>query len=344
LVAEGNVIHMVYLENISGRFQVMYRACENLEWSEALPLTNASTGDRMVPTIAIGPDGSLHVAWGDTREDSLNVNMKIYYRRRTGGIWFDEEFITDIANAGKRPSMAVDESGCVHIAWIDARGGTFEQIYYRRSGPSGWEPEIALTNGQVTHYHPSIALAGGDVCLAYWQNEADDMNSEIFFRRCVAGVWTPDFQISNSDGKSELPCLIAESNGNLHLAWVDSRDGNQEIYYREYIDPANGTGDKDDGGTPEITVELAMTSSPNPFRGSTSIELSVPEGCQARIAIYDAAGRRVRELFSKTLCRGSHSFVWDGADDAGRTVAAGIYFAAGSAGKARTEKKIVFLK
>jgi hypothetical protein len=343
IVADGNTIHMVYLENVSGHLQVMYRTYENSKWSSAIPLTNASTGDRQVPTIAIGPDGSLHVAWGDPRQDAVGANEKIYYRKKSGAFWLGEEVLTDPANIAMRPNIAVDDSGFVHIAWIDARE-PYEQIYYRRCGPSGWESEIALTRGSVTHYHPSIAAAGGEVFLAYWQNLEGETNSEVYFRRCVAGSWTSPTRISNAAGKSELPCLIAEPNRNLHLAWVDSRDGNEEIYYREYIDPQNGTGGGDDARPPWIPVPLAISSRPNPFSASTDIELSVPQTCLASVSIYDVNGRCVRKLFSRTIPRGAYAATWDGRDDAGRAVAPGVYFVLGRAAKQSIERKIILLK
>lgn len=43
-------------------------------------------------------------------------------------------------------------------------------------------------------------------------------------------------------------------------------------------------------------------------------------------SVYDVAGRAVRRLFGdRPLDSGRHALVWDGRDDAGRQVAAGIY-------------------
>ncbi|MCX5752329.1 MAG: hypothetical protein NTW97_01650, partial [Candidatus Krumholzibacteria bacterium] len=298
-------------------------------------------GNRMVPSIDIGPDGSLHVAWWDTRQDTLIG--KIYHRERSGGVWLDEEPLTDPANNAMRPSIAVDDSGFVHVAWIDKRG-SFEQIYYRRRGPGGWESEIALTSDAVTHYHPSIDAAGAEAVLAYWQIVDGGANSEIFFRRRIAGAWTGPVRITNAAGNSELPCLIAGPNRNLHLAWVDSRDGNQEIYYREYIDPANGTGGEDADPIRAPSIGFLITSSPNPFSSSTNVELSVPEACAASIRIYDVAGRCVRNLLSGPVSRGTRAVAWDGTDGAGRTLAPGVYFALARAGKLRIERKLLLIK
>jgi hypothetical protein len=341
LVAEADTIHMVYMEqDASGNLQIMYRAFKNNKWTAAVPLTDVASGNRMVPTMGIGPGGTLHVAWWDTRQDTLIG--KIYHRERSGGVWLAEELLTDPANNAMRPSIAVDDSGFVHVAWIDKRG-SYEQIYYRRRGPSGWEDEIALTFDDATHYHPSIAVAGGEAVLAYWQN-VDATNSEIFFRRRVAGTWTGPVRISNAEGTSELPCLIAGPNRNLHLAWVDSRDGNQEIYYREYIDPTNGTGGGDADPPPIPDIGFTITSSPNPFNASTTVVLSVPDACAASIRIYDVNGRCVRSLLSRSVPRGRLAVVWNGTDGAGRALAPGVYFAVARAGKMRIERKILLLR
>jgi hypothetical protein len=341
LVAEADTIHMVYMEDVSGNLQIFYRAFRNSAWTAAVPLTNVATGDRMVPTIDIGPGGTLHVAWWDTRQDSLIG--KIYHRERSGGVWLDEELLTYPENNAMRPSIAVDDSGFVHVAWIDRRG-SFEQIYYRRRGPTGWENEIALTSGDVTHYHPSIDTAGGEAVIAYWQNVDVGTNSEIYFRRCVAGTWTGKVRITNAAGASELPCLIAGPNRNLHLAWVDWRDGNQEIYYREYIDPANGTGGEDADPPTPSNAGFIFTLHPNPFSASTNVELSVPNACEASISIYDVAGRCVKNLLSESVSRGARTVAWDGSDGAGRALAPGVYFAVGRAGKMRIERKILLIR
>jgi hypothetical protein len=65
---------------------------------------------------------------------------------------------------------------------------------------------------------------------------------------------------------------------------------------------------------------------PNPFRGATSLEWATLRAGDARLVVVDAAGRRVRSLAGGPAGRGTHRAVWDGADDAGRPVAGGVYF------------------
>ncbi len=65
---------------------------------------------------------------------------------------------------------------------------------------------------------------------------------------------------------------------------------------------------------------------PNPFALSTGIVYRLREGGSVEVAVYDARGRRVRTLERGTRAPGTFTVRWDGRDDAGAEVAAGVYF------------------
>ena len=71
--------------------------------------------------------------------------------------------------------------------------------------------------------------------------------------------------------------------------------------------------------------------------------LSVP--ARLSLSIFDLRGRRMRELV-KTEVRpaGSYSETWDGTDDDGRRVEAGLYFARLSMADSRSEWRIVIAR
>lgn len=79
------------------------------------------------------------------------------------------------------------------------------------------------------------------------------------------------------------------------------------------------------GPTPRAGA-LALRVYPNPSnpRARVAFELERPQDLTLRI--YDAAGRRLRELHRGPMESGSHELVWDGTDDGGRPVASGVYF------------------
>lgn len=65
---------------------------------------------------------------------------------------------------------------------------------------------------------------------------------------------------------------------------------------------------------------------PNPTTGRVSIAFYLPDRATTRVAIYDVAGRRVRTLLDGVFGAGYHSAEWDGRDEQGGRVLAGIYF------------------
>ncbi len=67
-------------------------------------------------------------------------------------------------------------------------------------------------------------------------------------------------------------------------------------------------------------------SYPNPFNPAVVIPLELAtDAAGVSLRVYDVLGRRVRQVWQGPLGAGSHRFVWDGRDAAGKGVAAGVY-------------------
>jgi hypothetical protein len=68
-----------------------------------------------------------------------------------------------------------------------------------------------------------------------------------------------------------------------------------------------------------------VTVIPNPSNPRAVVRLSLGQASEVSATIYDLRGRRVRSLFAGRLPAGVHDVVWDGHDDAGASVASGVY-------------------
>jgi hypothetical protein len=64
---------------------------------------------------------------------------------------------------------------------------------------------------------------------------------------------------------------------------------------------------------------------PNPTRSATRCAFTTSRACRAALFISDVQGRRVCRLAESEPAAGHRSLEWNGRDDAGRRVAAGIY-------------------
>jgi len=94
------------------------------------------------------------------------------------------------------------------------------------------------------------------------------------------------------------------------------------------------------GSAPE-TFTIAQNY-PNPFNPATVIDFSVPKKANVSIVVYDILGRAIRTLVDRPMQQGVHSVVWDGKDDAGNPVAAGVYvYRLATSGVVETKKMIL---
>ena len=83
---------------------------------------------------------------------------------------------------------------------------------------------------------------------------------------------------------------------------------------------------------------------PNPSSGSAVIAFALPTGAHTELAIYDVGGRRVRTLVNAIVSAGAHEQLWDGRDENGRAVPAGVYFYRLRAGDRISERRLILLQ
>jgi len=92
-----------------------------------------------------------------------------------------------------------------------------------------------------------------------------------------------------------------------------------------------------DGESPSVTRMVGAR--PNPFNIATQVVFELAERQRVSLQIFDLQGHLVRTLEEGTFDPGRYEKVWNGLDDAGRTVASGVYFV-----RMRASDQIVFSK
>lgn len=92
------------------------------------------------------------------------------------------------------------------------------------------------------------------------------------------------------------------------------------------------------------SLDLGISAAPNPFSGSAAIRWTLPQAADVSLSIHDAAGRRVRQMARGRLDAGNHSLLWDGRDDRGHAVGAGLYRMRLSAGGREVKASVARLQ
>ena len=83
---------------------------------------------------------------------------------------------------------------------------------------------------------------------------------------------------------------------------------------------------------------------PNPFNPTTLIRFQVPGTSHVQLKIYNSLGQEVRTLVNRNQAAGTQSVVWDGRNNAGNSVASGIYYYRLQAGNFVQVKKMMLLR
>ncbi len=96
-------------------------------------------------------------------------------------------------------------------------------------------------------------------------------------------------------------------------------------------------------GIPIGPTEL-LANYPNPFEEQTEIAFRLGVANTVRVEVFDVLGRRVRTLLEADRGIGRHTVVWDGKDDAGRTMASGLYVCRLQAGTFTSTRQLVLLR
>ena len=188
------------------------------------------------PAIAVGPDGTVHLAWearDPFRRSSDGVPRPgIAYAARTrDGAWSVNGALArppylqadDRSPGQSRPSVLVDGTGTVHVLCYGSVDGVQQIQYGKISGRrfSGWKPIAPTANDQR---HAAAGLdARGRLHVAWREGSGQagsDATSAIFYSmRDTDGSWHEPTRISLEGENASTPS-VGVTDSSVCVAWV----------------------------------------------------------------------------------------------------------------------------
>ncbi len=142
-------------------------------------------------------------------------------------------------------------------------------------------------------------------------------------------------------GFSYLTSAVLEFNGFYHL-WFTSfpfaNDGQRaEIGYARSV--------SDSSAIKEIPASYFLSPNhPNPFNKTTTLQYALLERAEVVLVIYDLLGKRVKTWVRGVEEAGFKSVAWDGTDELGRPVSAGVYLYRLNAGDFTQTRKLLLFR
>lgn len=279
--------------------------------------------------------------WEKFEEDAAGWRVGDPEDRATSGVW---ECVVPL---GTEAQPGADHSLRGSRCWLTGQHAEGEQ--------TGWND---VDGGRTTLYSPAYDLSWtprATVKYARWfSNDKGALGEEdpwIAQARNDGGAWV-DMENTRQSSNAwviveiDLIDLLGPTLGEVEFRFIAADLEGGSCVEAAIDDFAILAESFEDCAVRSLCGEpiRVSTPSPNPVKEGAAITVTLGEERAGRIAIYGLDGRLVRAIRPEILRRGENAFVWDGKDDAGRTVPSGVYYMKVEAGVPTSTSKITVMR
>ena len=270
----------------------------------------------------INPSGLLGQVWVDVDSNNDNVYVLCAVERTSNGDPGDIMFArsTDGGETFESPIRINTDSGTSAIQWFGtmsvAPNGRIDVVWLdTRDAPSDSPHDSALYYSYST-----------DQGITWSENQQ------------MSDYFNPHIGYPQQNKMGDYFDMKSDNDG-AHLAWTNTLNGGEDVYY-SYITPENlGISDYTHN-----SVLGALKNYPNPFIDRTTISFVLKERTGVSIDIFDLLGKQVKSLTATNLSPGKHTIVWDGTNANGTHLSSGFYQYRITANNFSSTKKMLMLR
>jgi hypothetical protein len=343
LDGQGNA-HIAYFHRTNG--QVKYATKTGNTWStETIDATAGINGGYI--SLKLDAQGNPRMSYYDETDGDLKY--------ASAAIEINDPVAGTTWPVGARRSVHWDGTGDV-------------AVYFSVDGGNSWTLEAGATAGEYTftvpHTPSRFCKVGLTRSVPYSIGQTDSfftIQTSVALLALLAApapnhgpgavvTWSTDpgpadlggYRLERASAGSDWATVLALTG---ETSYADPTAG-PATRYRLFA--VNGLGEELLLGETSFRPAAPLAAWPLPYRGGNlSIAFATGGGLgggprTAVVSVYDASGRLVREVARGRYPAGYQAAVWDGRDERGRRVAAGVYFLKAAAeGEEHTMKLVV---
>lgn len=248
-------VYAVWSQQIDPRLnaQIIFAESTNgIDWTGQTGAVIDGAGEQSEATLAVGPDGSIYIAFVECVSSCTNTTtVRLAVRRPSDTAFKPVDLPMRGANA-QDPSLAVSSEGTVYLAWSASQVDTFFDVLLQRFDRNGKpiDPspkDLTAANGAFDERQPAIAAGVGDDLFLTWQVSANA--TEIAATASLDGgeSFLPEVRINDTtDLRSSVsrPSVAAGPKGTAYVAWEKDTcgDGCVVIFHNTIkVDPSGVT-------------------------------------------------------------------------------------------------------
>ncbi len=277
-------------------------------------------------------------------------------------------YVADM-NGDNRPDVLGACSDNNRIAWWENGGGD-PIVWTMHALNDSYEGAITVRAADLDRDGDLEAVGGAWIAGRYdwWEtsefDSAGDLVSSVLDAGAGSGLDTIDwtalepsgtdirFQVRSSGDPGDLGSWSGDITGPGSLGTALER----YVQYRVFMQTTDAgsspvlediTFSSSQAGVETGVIDLSasgLSAQPNPFNPQVNISFGMKTADVVRLYVVDVRGRMVRRIADQRLGAGEHRLGWDGTDEGGRPLAAGVYWLCLEKTGARETREVVLLR
>ena len=255
--------------------------------------------------------------WGDYEDPIMNL------RGFTSAWLWKSDLIIDDGNTGFQrfygPNWSYVNNGYNDDAWtVPASTDSNNSAHY-----AIWVPEIPDSGEyNIDAYTPDIANAATNVIYEIYIKDADGNNTKTI---------VPHDQTINQNSFTTITTISIPAGSNCAVILRDVVDSSSAGLYvvfdaLRFVNTANVKITDEQSQQVFPTDIILHPAYPNPFNTSTALNYQLFANSMVKIDIFNILGYRVKTVLNEKQAPGYKTIVWDGKNESGLPVGAGLYF------------------
>ena len=301
-------------------------------------------GDPYWGTMAIGPEGELYIGGSGyfngiivsksttAQNPSSQVNWDFFSQVSLDGELTGWTAVNPAGLLGQA-SIAVDNSfgpgrGNVYVLASVARNSNSDpaDVMFAKSEDGGmnWTAPMRINDDVGTsnyQWFGTMSVAPNGRIDVVWLDTRDDNPgtywSALYYSYSFdqGETWTANTMLSQAfdphvgwpqqDKMGDYFDMISDDNC-AHLAWANTINGEQDVYYGRISQSTVATENRNDNRD-----FLSLTCYPVPSAGNTTIRYILNNKTDVKLAIYDLDGREIKVLVNSVQEAGAHQIVFN---------------------------------
>lgn len=254
-------LYITFVKPVEGKDQVFLASSTDHGHQWQLTAVTRNTAGSRYPTLAIGPEGIVHVAW--TQYDG-GVGS-VYYARFDGRSWSALTRVSEGTAYAGIPALTIGARGQPHMVWygiraqapsVATRHGSIYEILYSTAPGKQWTPAVIISPGVPDSINPTLGIDSmGRLHSAWYQY---NLRTYQVRHTTFAQSWSPPVQVSQGEDASTVAMALGPTDA-VYLVWERHEPSGTRIYFAERThewnaqQPVSAAGEQ--ASNPSIAVD-----------------------------------------------------------------------------------------